>query len=141
MIRLLLYVIVLSACAQAEKKTTGNMQEVRYIPCSQFMDSVSRATRLLETRSWNSVPTCILLAKLDNTLSVDDSLLRDAKIMRYNDLRVANHKAVLDTQIKYLEATIGMGMGYYSPRHKIYIGGSPDSASMFILQNKDCLGK
>lgn len=100
---------------------------------AEFDKAVDRINELYEKGDISKVEDFLLSARLYNTLG-KNSLVHQDK--RYESLRQQFEQKYLRKIVKKLDATISVGMGFYSKKYDIYIGGAqlPHKNSMFCIR-------
>ena len=95
-----------------------------------FEKSVDRINELYSSNTIRAKEDFILSVRIYNTLIKND--LVDQKV---NYKRLCDHFSKnLNETVSVLKASISKGMGYYSEKHKIFLGGQPDGNSLFCIR-------
>src|SRR5882757_9977773 len=110
MFKYLIAVIFFSNFEQTKVRSYIKQQKNQSISCQEFIGLVKGATKIIKKRQWNTFTNCILIAKIDNTLSVNNKWKDDSNITEYKRVSNLYSREILDNQIKTLNAVVGMGL-------------------------------
>jgi hypothetical protein len=100
------------------------------IEFSEFDKSVDRLNSLYTTNRIRSKEDYILSVRIYNTLTMNRMLEEKQQYKLFCD----NFSKNLERTVKALNASLSKGMGYYSKKYKLFMGGHPDKNSMFCLR-------
>ena len=126
LIKLTLLIVCLSNLTDSKKIDCVGIP----IAYEDFEKSVDRLNALYSNNHIRSKEDFILSVRVYNTLTMNHMVNDNEKHKQFCDFFTKK----LERTIRALRASISKGMGYYSKKYNIYLGGHPDANSMFCLK-------
>jgi len=116
-----------------------SIREQDRLPClermslSQFDSCVIFCSSILSHTDLMNIENCILCVKIRNSIFINNVDVDYSPYKEYDRIYEDN----IETIVSKLDGKLSRGMGYYSERYKLDIGGSPHSNSYFCLEGND----